>query len=255
MKTHIYSLWALLLFSFAACQRNEVTNVVLSESEKVLKVGETLQLGAVVEATKDVGEFTRVWASEDENVVSVTQDGLVTALAPGKTLVTLTVGGRKAECRVGVKYFAKAQCKYKRDPYETGFSDLHILCLATDNVDTETLSGSGEYLSIELFVGTDVQNSIPVGMYEMVSDFTPAADGKYSEEYEKLLPYTLSPGFVLGEANYGTWFVNLTTGQTTPLQTGTVEVRRSTDDSYLIHYDLFDGQGRPFAGVYEGKID
>lgn len=244
-----------LIFSFFSCRKNEVTSVVLSEQEKVLSIGETLQLKAQVTATKDASEFWLSWSSEDESVATVTSDGLVTARTPGDTYVTASAGGVEARCRIGVKYFVKAGRTFMREPYSTGKSDLFTLCLATGGVDLTSLEGKGEYLSIEFFVPVGTKDSLPQGVYEMVTDFNPPAGKGRDEEYEKFLPYTLSPGFVMETEQWGTWHTSLWQGTATPIQAGMVEVGRSADGLYIVRYDLKDEQGNSLFGVYEGDIE
>ena len=249
-----------LLFLFAlltlvACKRNEVTSVLLSETDVVLSVGETVQLAAQVAATKDAAEFLPAWRSEDEAVATVTSGGLVTAVAPGDTYVTVTAGGVEARCRVGVKYFVQAVRQYMREPYSTGKSDLFTLCLATGGIDLADLTGTGEYLTLELFVPVDVRDSLPRGEYRMVTDFLPPAAKGPDAEYAKFVPYTLSPGFVMEGEHWGTWHVSRSAGTAWAFSSGTVEVDRPSPGQYVIRYDLQDAQGRSLAGVYEGGIE
>ena len=77
------------------------TDVTLSESSLVLNAGETAQLTAAVvpEATTD----KLVWSSADESVATVDANGLVTAVGPGRTVITAAAGNVKAECSVTVR--------------------------------------------------------------------------------------------------------------------------------------------------------
>ncbi len=77
------------------------TDVTLSESSLVLDVGETAQLTAAVvpEGTTD----KLVWSSSNPDVATVDESGLVTAVGPGRTVITATAGAVKAECAVTVR--------------------------------------------------------------------------------------------------------------------------------------------------------
>ena len=77
------------------------TGVTLSESSLVLDVGETAQLTAAVvpEGTTD----KLVWSSADESVATVDANGLVTAVAPGRTVITAAAGSVSAVCSVTVR--------------------------------------------------------------------------------------------------------------------------------------------------------
>ncbi|MBQ6777136.1 MAG: Ig-like domain-containing protein [Paludibacteraceae bacterium] len=80
-----------------------VTGVALDKTEATLNALETLQLTATVapaEATvKDV-----TWGSSDENVATVDENGLVTAVAAGNATITVTTveGGYTATCALTV---------------------------------------------------------------------------------------------------------------------------------------------------------
>ena len=77
------------------------TGVTLSESSLVFDVGETAQLTAAVvpEGTTD----KLVWSSADESVATVDANGLVTAVGPGRTVITAAAGSVSAECSVTVR--------------------------------------------------------------------------------------------------------------------------------------------------------
>lgn len=77
------------------------TDVTLSESSLVLDVGETAQLTAAVvpEGTTD----KLVWSSADESVATVDANGLVTAVGPGRTVISATAGSVSAVCSVTVR--------------------------------------------------------------------------------------------------------------------------------------------------------
>lgn len=90
----------LLLFAFAACalaacsdddgdSRVPATAVVLDCTEKELAVGETLQLTATpapANTTDDV-----VWSSDAEEFATVSESGLVTAVAAGTAKISATL--------------------------------------------------------------------------------------------------------------------------------------------------------------------
>ena len=75
--------------------------MTLSESSLVLDVGETAQLTAAVvpEGTTD----GLVWSSADESVATVDANGLVTAVGPGRTVISATAGSVSAVCSVTVR--------------------------------------------------------------------------------------------------------------------------------------------------------
>lgn len=73
--------------------------IKLSSETLVLRVDESETVTAEVFLEQ---EEPLVWESADENVVSVSQDGEVTGVSLGETVVTASCGKMKAECRVCV---------------------------------------------------------------------------------------------------------------------------------------------------------
>ena len=83
-------------------EEKPVTGVSLQPAELTLKVGEsetlTLQLSP---SDADVKSLT--WESSDSGVATVSQGGLVTAVAEGSATITVTVDGFTASCAVTVQ--------------------------------------------------------------------------------------------------------------------------------------------------------
>lgn len=76
------------------------TSITLNESQLTLEVGEVFDLIETVtpsDATDPV-----VWNSEDVEVATIDENGIVTGVKPGETFVTATCGNRMAECKVKV---------------------------------------------------------------------------------------------------------------------------------------------------------
>lgn len=66
-----------------------VSSVVLNETEVILNEGQTVQLQATV-SPDDANNKKIVWTSSDENIATVSQDGLVTAVAEGNAVITVS---------------------------------------------------------------------------------------------------------------------------------------------------------------------
>ena len=76
----------------------ESDEVVLNYTTYILKAEETLQLEIV---NHDNIEGV-IWSSSSENVASVSTNGLVTAIAVGETIITVTYNGKSSSCSVSV---------------------------------------------------------------------------------------------------------------------------------------------------------
>lgn len=83
--------------------RTGVTGVTLDRTELALKEGASAQLAATI-TPSNASNKAVIWESSDSSVVTVS-DGLVTAVAPGDAVITVTTedGGFSAQCQVRVR--------------------------------------------------------------------------------------------------------------------------------------------------------
>ena len=79
----------------------EVTSVTLSQDAAEMLIGEKVQLRATV-LPSDATDKTVTWASSKQSVATVSDDGLVTAVAEGTATITASAGGKSATCTVTV---------------------------------------------------------------------------------------------------------------------------------------------------------
>lgn len=89
----------------------DVESITLDVEQITLCVGETTVLDVLVE-TSDSTLVPVTWKSDDQAVVSVDQDGRITAVAVGKTTVSAVAGELSASCSVSVSEPAKATADY-----------------------------------------------------------------------------------------------------------------------------------------------
>lgn len=75
-----------------------ITFLGSERTEFAAKVGEVVALKAKIYPVDADAEVT--WASEDESVVKVDQEGNVTAVGKGNTKISATCGGQTATCKV-----------------------------------------------------------------------------------------------------------------------------------------------------------
>ena len=92
---------ALILSCEKTPENIPVSSVSLQPSAEMIE-GETVQLTAIV-LPSDATEKTINWASSKQSVATVSNSGLVTALAEGSSTITVTVGGMSASCQVTVE--------------------------------------------------------------------------------------------------------------------------------------------------------
>ena len=98
---------AAALFLAVACGSDPqvADSVTVSPAESTLASGKTVQLTAKV-ADKDGGAIADAkvtWSSSDDKVATVSDSGLVTAVASGKATVTATSDSKKGTATVTVE--------------------------------------------------------------------------------------------------------------------------------------------------------
>lgn len=82
---------------------NEVfpEDILLNIESVELNIGETFQLEATV-LPEDTTDKTITWTSSNTDVATVSENGLVSAMSIGETLITATCGEVSAECKITV---------------------------------------------------------------------------------------------------------------------------------------------------------
>lgn len=100
----LFGLVAAVICLFAACEQPEIKEPVKIRLNKELmsglSVGATQQLEVTV--TPADAQVTLVWASDNESVAVVDDQGNVTAVAPGTAEVSVTADEAVAKCKVNV---------------------------------------------------------------------------------------------------------------------------------------------------------
>lgn len=94
-----------LLATCSVAVTNPVQSVVLSETSKMVVVGDvdSFRLTANVNPEDGDGAETIVWASSNEAVATVVADGTVTVNHVGETIITATSGGKTASCALTIQ--------------------------------------------------------------------------------------------------------------------------------------------------------
>ena len=92
----------LLVFSCKKAKEEiPVSSVSISQPAAEMIEGETVQLQATV-LPADATDKKVIWASSKQSVATITDKGLVTAIAEGTSTVTATAGGKTATCQITV---------------------------------------------------------------------------------------------------------------------------------------------------------
>lgn len=130
MRKILYCILTLILSCtcFAACAKQETSqstgqtsssnanSIEFVENEITITAGESLQL-EVVTSKQNVYVF---WETRDENIATVTDEGLITGVAEGQTICYASFGGVKAICLVKVLAPTAAPMLSVTTPYAEG---------------------------------------------------------------------------------------------------------------------------------------
>ena len=79
----------------------EVTSVTVSPESINMVIGDTERLTLTI-LPENASVKSGTWASSDEAVATVSQDGTVTAVAEGTAVITVTAGSKSATCNVTI---------------------------------------------------------------------------------------------------------------------------------------------------------
>ena len=112
-KNRIILLTAVLAIAgLSGCANNQVddlakdlavTKVELDPTFAKLEAGESLQINAIITFKENsVTDCYKEWRSSNQNIVTVSESGLVLALKPGYASVTFIAGYRSASCSITV---------------------------------------------------------------------------------------------------------------------------------------------------------
>lgn len=128
-----------LLFVLSGCSNNKSSSVepsndepinLISLSENYISLPEerSHQLTATIDSS--LNRYLKFWSSENEDVATIDDNGMVTAVKKGNTIVVLQVGQYFARCAVEVTDYLPndaLSCVFSKDNYNLNVSDEYVL--------------------------------------------------------------------------------------------------------------------------------
>lgn len=126
--------------------RVSLTALALDKTEGVLVAGESLTLTATPEPGDATG-FTVSWVSNDTDVATVTGDGTVTGVGPGKATIIASCGDVVASCEVRVGVHTELVQFTARDVTVASGETVKLeyaVSPADNNIDAATYTSSDE---------------------------------------------------------------------------------------------------------------
>lgn len=128
----------------------DVTGVTLDKTQLTLSAGETARLTATV-SPENAMDQTVLWSSSNEEIATVSEEGVVTALKAGTVTVTATAGGESATCEVTVT--AESQSA-GTDTGEGDITEADTITETDTMTETDAHEGNdGNLAKIALWIG------------------------------------------------------------------------------------------------------
>ena len=197
MKKIFYLMFAATIgTAMVACDDDNNDSVVVSgisldQQTLDLAAGESQQLTATV-TPEDADDKTVTWTSDNSAVVEVNDEGMVTAVAAGKAVVTAAAGGQEATCEVTVTDPIKKTITIP-DLQNEGFStQIKLACGEDDKVTAikiESLTPTGSQGKTVVYITNEPGQVTLTGDYENVftlneaGHITEASNGAFTFEY------------------------------------------------------------------------
>lgn len=124
-------------------------NIYLNTTEAHLKKGETLQLITSYDP-EDTTEKTLTWSSNNENIATVNQNGLVTVTGVGTAIITAEGSGKKANCTIN-SVFPLASLSLDRTSAQVFFGEsLQLNAVYEPEYTTDALTWSSSKESVAI---------------------------------------------------------------------------------------------------------
>lgn len=164
MKKRLLLLPLLSLLVFAGCnkkskenggnseQKEQVSLVTLSETTISLPEERTHQLVATID--ESLNNYLRFWSSDNENIATVNDQGLVTGVSKGSTIIVLQCGKYFARCAVEVTAYVPDDALSVYLPLEN-----YALNVNDDFVINPTLKCGGHVISSGYSVSAESSNT------------------------------------------------------------------------------------------------
>ena len=137
---------ALFVLAFVSCTKVvEVETVTVSQSTAQLSVGDKVQLYATVLPSNAVNKDI-TWASSNHRVATITESGMVEAVAKGICEITAMAGGVVGKCAVTVTEVTAQSIKLSAESLQLsmGRSETLTATVLPDNVTDKTITWSSE---------------------------------------------------------------------------------------------------------------
>ena len=181
-------------FILAGCNgkqggEKQIENISLNETSITLDIGETFQLNATI-SPEDAENKDLNWSASPAGIVTVSDNGLVTAVAEGAATVTAASGnGKSADCSVTVKPYVTPDEQKFAASFNPG-DYLSLFVASASSVDCEgqeatirAVRGGQEAGSVKAVFNRNNELIVPLASFAGLTD-----QGTY--QFEIATPFT-----------------------------------------------------------------
>lgn len=246
-----YTVILMVLLTFGCKDETKVTGVIVNPEEMVLTIGETRQIELTINPTSAAIYNSKNWSSSDVNVAEVDNKGNVTAIYAGTCVITATVDGHKARCKVTVETPNYDLEMSEGSVYITGVDDetgalTQVLRLYEKELTMDeegNVTGNGLMINLALCspAGTD---TLSEGVY-IVEDShreLTVKPGEMNEEGGK----KYVTGSFLGQYTDNGLSVLL-------LTQGSVDIKKNNEGGYCVECRMIGAQNEIVTVTWKGK--
>lgn len=147
-----------------------VETVALDEEHLEMYTGDEYQLTAIILPVEASGR-QKTWSSSDNEIVSVSDDGLVTAISVGEAVVTVEVEGKSASCSVVVNEILVESVTLNKETAEiiVGNTEQLTATVLPENADNKNITWSSTDESIATVSSDGLVSAISVGSASIIA--------------------------------------------------------------------------------------
>ncbi|MBO4340872.1 MAG: leucine-rich repeat protein [Bacteroidales bacterium] len=154
-----------------------VESVSLSQATAEMYIGETTQLKATV-LPSNASDKTVTWASSKQSVATVSDNGLVTAVAEGTSTITASAGGKSATCSIQVSKKVVEVSSVELDKTAVELVEGEIITLVATVKPDDATDKTVSWNSTDTAVASVVENGKVTAIKEGKATITAKAGGK-----------------------------------------------------------------------------
>lgn len=181
-------MWIVFPLVFISCSSDDdeiekdvtvtVSKVTVSPTNLTLNIGDTQQLELTI-LPEEAEDTKASWSSSNTQVVTISQDGIVTAVSEGNAVITVSAGGKSATCTITVMKDVIEVESVEVSPATLVFEEIGETYQLTANViPADATDAAIEWISSDEAVVTVTEEGLVTAMANGNATVTAVAGGK-----------------------------------------------------------------------------